>query len=178
MWLVMGLVNGVDTYLTQKLLKQKRYRITTDKAIGVKAMTLQNEDYEWRQFQLGIWVGANLEKWASDRRKRRLLQRQRTWKEHIALVKKDPTLIMRFIFLVALKYAMQRILDEPTAYIWLKTFIYQHPYLMKGYKWALKHEDHEVVKLARTMDEYEWGFEGARHIRGLGVVEVEGTGAQ
>lgn len=47
--------NGIDTLLLEELSKQKKYKLVTKKDMGVNSFDIQNEEYDWRQFQDGIW---------------------------------------------------------------------------------------------------------------------------
>jgi hypothetical protein len=50
--------NGIDTFIIEKVQNSK-YKMIMNKEIGVNAMSMQNEDYDWRQFLDGIWFYAN-----------------------------------------------------------------------------------------------------------------------
>ena len=54
--------NGIDTYITAKMYGQDKFKIITRKEIGAKMLTIANEEYDWRQFQDGIWYFANKNK--------------------------------------------------------------------------------------------------------------------
>lgn len=166
--------NGVDTYLTEKITEfGGKYKVVTDKKIGVKCMTLQNEDYPWRQFQDGLWLGANVEKWASLRewqRKKRDFTKLRSKPQ---LLLNAPSIIIKGL-LALLSY---KILDDPIGYVYVKAFIYQHPHLLKGYKWARANENSEIVKAAKAMNLNEWGFQGAKIVRQIPGLTIAGTGS-
>ena len=51
--------NGIDTLLTEEIYKQDKYKLVTKREIGVNAFDLQNEEYDWRQFQDGVWYFAH-----------------------------------------------------------------------------------------------------------------------
>lgn len=50
--------NGIDTYLLDQIDKQG-LKMIMRKEIGVNALSKQNEDYDWRQFQDGVWFYAH-----------------------------------------------------------------------------------------------------------------------
>jgi len=166
-----SLKNGVDTFLTNQILRQGQYTIITRKEIGVKCMTLQNEDYPWRQFQLGIWMGANDDRWAGNIEERKKI-RART-----KVIRRHPIKTARNIASKILHFRLWDLDRHLVLYVYLKAFLYQHPYLLKGYKWAKTNPDHEVVKLARGMDQYEWGYLGGKFISAIEGIELKGTGA-
>ncbi len=51
--------NGIDTLLVEEISKQKKYKLVTKKDMGVNSFDIQNEEYDWRQFQDGIWYFAH-----------------------------------------------------------------------------------------------------------------------
>lgn len=48
------ITNGIDTYLLERV-KILGLKMINRKEMGVNALSLQNEHYDWRQFQDGIW---------------------------------------------------------------------------------------------------------------------------
>lgn len=148
--------NGVDTYLTEKLAKDGKFTIVTSKKIGVSCLSLQNEDLPWRQFQLGMWVGANAPAWRHAREERRKRRARR-----------HPTP----------KSIIDKLLDNPILFIYLKALVYQHPHLLKGYRWARANPGHDAVKVAASMGEYEWGYQGGKYLKEIPGIEIKGTGA-
>ncbi len=53
------IANGIDTLLVEAIYKQDKFKLVTRKEIGVNSFDLQNEEYDWRQFQDGIWYFAH-----------------------------------------------------------------------------------------------------------------------
>lgn len=158
--------NGVDTYLTAKILREGKYRIVTSKKIGVKCMTLQNEDYPWRQFQVGIWLGADDFRWFGDMQKRREIRKMRN--------DRNPA---RKIASNVLHFPLWDLDTHMVLYVYVRSFMYQHPYLIKGYKWAKANPLHEVVKQARQMDLNTWQFQGGKLMSKIEGLQLKGTGA-
>lgn len=148
----MKIINGVDTILCNEVLEQKKYKIITRKEIGISALDIQNEDLEWRQFQTGIWIGANSIV-PIHRTKRKLNWNKITPKKMVIYIIK--VLTLRFI-----EWALQK----PNAFIHIKAFIYGHPYLVKGYYWAIENKDSESVKMAKSMNYNDWGFTGSTYL--------------
>jgi len=50
--------NGVDAFLLEQISKNN-CKMIQRREIGVKALNKQNEDYDWRQFQDGMWLYAH-----------------------------------------------------------------------------------------------------------------------
>lgn len=162
--------NGIDTFLTEECIKQGKYKIITRKEIGVKALTPQNEDLPWRQYQVGVWLAAHELNWTTIRKQRRLER----WKT----TGQPPKERLRTFASKVIHYKLWDLDKHLTFFIWLKAVIYQHPYLLKGYRWANANPDHEIVNKARTLNQWEWEYLGSElfsHMdwgkKGTGFVE-------
>lgn len=156
------LKNGVDTFLTNKIKEQNKYKIITLKEKGINSLDIQNEDYEWRQFQTGVWIGAN---------------------NHVPIyMQPDKKLNWKNVRMVTigglLGILFTKILRDPDAFIKIKAFMYGHPKLVDGYKWAKDNPKHEVVQSAKSMTYDEWGYQGGSLIKKLGMKwgRSDGTG--
>lgn len=57
--LIKTIHNGYDALLVNQLFKQREYRLVKLRDVGCYCLTHQNEDLPWRQFQDGVWYGAN-----------------------------------------------------------------------------------------------------------------------
>lgn len=145
--------NGIDTFLTEECISQGKYRIITRKEIGVKALTLQNEDLPWRQYQLGVWLGANERSWKELRRKQR--------EERYKVMNLEQKERMKGTITKVIHYKLWDFDNHVIVFILIRGFAYQHPYLVKGYKWAKNNSKHDIVKKAQTMTRWEWEYLGS-----------------
>jgi hypothetical protein len=159
--------NGIDTFLTEECIKQGKYKIMTRKEIGIKALTPQNGDLPWRQYQVGVWLAAHKNDWTITREQRRL-ERWNT-SDH----QRPQTLASKVVH-----YKLWDLDKHLSFFVWLKAFAYQHPYLLKGYRWANAHPDHEILKKAQSLNQEEWEYLGSElfsHMdwnkKGTGFVE-------
>jgi len=153
---IQKIANGIDVILTEETMNQKKYRIVTRKEIGVKSLTIQNEDYPWRQYQTGIWFAANEKKIRAMRQK----LREERWKSGQSWHREK----------------LSKFLDNfPTFNILIKTLVYYHPYLVSGYLWAKKHPDSEAVIEAKKVSEMEWSYFGSKYVNNKNW-KIKGTG--
>jgi len=53
------IINGIDILLTEEIYRQDKFKLVTRKEIGVNSFDIQNEEYDWRQFQVGVWYFAH-----------------------------------------------------------------------------------------------------------------------
>ena len=137
-----SITNGIDTYMVGRIMSVGRHKIVTLKDIGSISMDYQNEDYPWRQFQDGIWYGAN----------RKTFRRSRTSSTGSS----------------AIRRTISRVLDlNPSLAILIKVMAYQHPWLLRGYLWAIMHPKHTAVSVARDSTFYDWGLTGSKFIKDL-----------
>jgi hypothetical protein len=160
--------NGVDTLMTNEILNNNTHRIVTRKEKGVNCMDIQNEDYPWRQFQVGVWIKAN-----------------DTVRIKGTVIKKKFNKTSKG-FLSSIIYGMMSkvvgVINEkgwvPFIYIMIKSFMYGHPHLISGYRWAKKNPENKAVKLAKTMSYDEWGYRGGEIITMIGkkFKRMDGTG--
>ena len=134
------IVNGVDTFLTEAILDSK-YKMVTRKEMGVNCMDLQNEEYDWRQFQDGIWFFAH-----KDELTKTITQ------EHLKRKIKP-----KFGFLH----------KNPTFYIFAKSLAYWRWWIWKGYLWAKKNPNSECVQMAKNMNQKSWNFQGSKYLPNL-----------
>lgn len=144
--------NGIDIYLMDKILKRRKHKIITHKIIGAKCFDIQSNDYPWRQFQSGVWYGAN---------KHRLLEY--ITEEHKKTHSK-------------LSLATRIIYSHPMLIALIKYLFYQHPYFLKGYRWACKNHDHEAVVISSKNSLREWEEFGGKYLKNLGEWKRHGTG--
>lgn len=164
------LVNGVDTFMTNKIMENKTHEIVTRKEKGVNCMDVQNEDYPWRQFQTGVWIGAN----ESVSLKGSVVDRPHSIKNWRTVTKKGVLKMSLWPIYKILKHY-----DAiPIVFVMLKSFMYAHPHLLSGFRWARKHPEHEVVKLAKELTFDEWGYRGGEILKKIGKkwARMEGTG--
>ena len=49
----------------------------------------------------------------------------------------------------------------------VRTICYQHPWMLRGWRWAKSHRDHEIVHMASELPLHEWTLTGARHVKGI-----------
>ena len=118
------------------------------KEIGVDALSKQNEDYDWRQFQDGVW-------WAS---------------HHQEML---DGAISRGMIRTGL------IAKHPIIQVFIKCMAYQRWGLMKGFRWAMKNIDSDIVKIARQYDRDQWTYFGSKNLpkeikfKDLGTGHVE-----
>ena len=148
----MKIVNGVDLFLVDEILKRKTHKILTRKEIGSNSFDLQNNDYPWRQFQTGIWYGAH---------SHNLLEY--ITKEYEKTNSKL-SLTTKFLY------------SHPTLLSLLKYFFQQHPYYWKGYSWANKNKDHDAVIIAAKVTLQDWELLGGKYVKHLYDWNYEGTG--
>lgn len=140
-----SITNGIDTYMTERIMKIGKHRVVTLKDIGSISMDQQNEDYPWRQFQDGVWYGANRKTFRANR-----------WSQASS---EDKSVVRRVI---------GKILDwDPRLFIVIKATAYQHPWLVRGWLWAGRHPDHEAVIAARNSTYLEWSLSGSKFINNL-----------
>lgn len=141
--------NGVDTFLTDTVLASK-YKIITRKEIGVKSLDIQNEDYPWRQFQTGIWIRANEYIPTSD---------YKTIKNIRLINWRNASLLG--IMVLFLRLFVYR---NPKSFIYTKAFLYNQPFLVKGFNWADKNMESESVQVAKKLNYNEWGYNGSEYL--------------
>lgn len=173
----MKIRNGVDTFLTNSIMEKGIHKIVTRKEMGCDCHDYQNEDYPWRQFQTGVWMHANQEiamasKILKLNRKYQLSKLRNVTKTGLACLLDVPIGIISKLFkLRTSQYA-------PLLFTVVKSFMYAHPYLLSGYRWAGKHPDHEAVKLAKTLTYDEWGYRGGEVMKLIGKKwkRSDGTG--
>jgi len=111
------IANGIDTLLVEAIYKQDKFKLVTRKEIGVNSFDLQNEEYDWRQFQDGIWYFAH----------------RKTFYDELEVVRKGRGRLYKrpllFMIIKTLVYLRMNILK---GYIWAKN----HPnhYAVKKHK--------------------------------------------
>ena len=49
----------------------------------------------------------------------------------------------------------------------VRTICYQHPWMLRGWRWARSHRDHEIVQMTSELSLLEWGLTGAKHVKGI-----------
>lgn len=54
--------------------------------------------------------------------------------------------------------------------------VYQHQWIIRGYWWALRHHNHEVIRAARSMTWSEWNTVGAMYVKTIRDWKETGTG--
>ena len=59
-----------------------------------------------------------------------------------------------------LKYIVMLLYRFPNVGMRLYSFIFIHPYFFKGYQWASKHKDHQIVQTAEKNSRAEWDYHG------------------
>jgi hypothetical protein len=158
--------NSVDGYLQDTISKTK-YKMVTSKRIGVKAMTPQNEDYPWRQFQFGIWIAANEEKWLAERRRLREI-RNRSKKTIRALLSRIA------------HYKLWDIDSRSTqGYLHLRSILYGQKWIEKGYYWAKDNSHHKIVEVARQHESVNtFAMLGAKFMPTIEGLDMDGTGSE
>lgn len=142
--------NGIDTYITEKIARQDKFKIITRKEIGAKMLGIANEEYDWRQFQDGIWFFANKD-----------TLRERLIKETIERTGKRPMGILA---------------KHPLIYILVKSFAFQRFEILRGYLWAKKNLTHPSILRAKGLTFTEWSYTGSKYIRGIKLFKDTGTG--
>jgi len=153
---IQKIANGIDAILTEETMQQKKYHIITRKEIGVKSLTIQNEDYPWRQYQTGIWLAANEKKLKAIRRKLREERWQSGQSWH--------------------RGRISEFLDSYSSLnILIKTLLYFHPYLLSGFLWAKKHPESEAVIEAKKVSEMVWSYSGSKYVNHKNW-KIKGTG--
>lgn len=165
------IINGVDTFLTNEVRENGKYKIVTLKSIGCDCLDVQNEDYPWRQFQTGVWIFANQQYHTRGQLFRKMPSLRNIKNFRLKYMKS----IVRYILFTPLF-----MISGPKSFVIVKAFMYCHPHLIQGYMWAQKHNQHEAVNLAKTMTYDEWGYNGGKIIQSIGVKfkRTDGTGFQ
>jgi hypothetical protein len=182
----MKIYNGVDTIMCEQILEKNTHKIITRKEKGVNALSPQNEDLPWRQYQTGVWLGANEQYFKINRlkriekrkqdfviRKKMSLERARDTKSRLARIARLKLAEIRIK--LAEKYINNKIEASPIFYVLVKTIVYWHPYLLLGYMFAKKNPENEAVMIAKTMKEMEWGYTGSKYLNHK-KWKKEGTG--
>ena len=131
--------NGIDTYMVKCIEDKGKHNVVTLKDIGVDCLDIQNEDIPWRQFQDGIWLFAHPEVNGACHQK--------------TLFNSIRGNIIRKLNRVMPFTALAR------------TICYQHPWMLRGWRWAKSHRDHEIVQMASEQSLLEWGLMGAKHVK-------------
>ena len=134
-----GIQNGIDSYMNRCILGKGHYNMVTLKDIGVDCLDIQNDDIPWRQFQDGIWLYAHPEIIGAYRK-----ESLRDTSRHRLL--KALNRVMPFTVLA-------------------RTVCYQHPWLLRGWRWAKSHKDHDAVRMASELSINEWTFTGAKNVK-------------
>ena len=137
-----SITNSIDPYMMGRIMSVGRHEIITLEDIESISMYYQNEDYPWRQFQDGIWYGANRKTFG-----------------HSRVSSPGSSAIRRTI---------SRVLDlNPSLAILIKVMAYQHPWMLRGYLWVIIHPKHEFVCVAVNSIFYDWSLTGSKFITGL-----------
>lgn len=169
------ITNGVDTYLTNKIRDQNKYKIITRKEKGCNCMDIQNEDYPWRQFQTGVWIGANNRVNLSSS-----LFKPTT--KNMSKIKnsgiKEKIEILAYSTLRAV--FTNRFVRSKRALLFVvaKAMIYGHPHIISGYNWALKNPNDPVVQYAKNNSYAQWNYSGGKLLKNIGKSwdRSDGTG--
>ena len=159
--------NGFDTYLCKTILsKDNDYTIITRKEIGINAMSPQNGDLDWRQFQDGVWLGANEKKWLK-------ISNERYEKQHKNLIKSN--IVTSKLKLLIYRNKLKLFHNHPRLFIFKIAFQENHWKLMSGYSWAKNNTTSEAVMVAQKTDKEEWGFYGNHFFKDMKFKD-RGTG--
>jgi len=159
--------NGVDTYLWKRILsKDNDYTMITRKEKGVNAMSPQNNDLDWRQFQDGVWLGANEENWMKKRE-------EKYEKRHEILMKSNTTKSKFKLFIDRNKLKLFN--NHPRLLVFVIAFRNNHWKVMSGYSWAKNNLTSEAVLSAKKTDKEEWGFYGNKFFKDMKFKD-RGTG--
>lgn len=141
----MRIKNGIDTYLADSVRRRGIHGIVTRKEEGCDCHDYASEDYDWAQFQLGVWLGAN---------------RMLVWRLPRSVRRAGAALPGR-----ARRFCKNR--AYPLLYVLLVSCLYCHPYVLRGYVWARRNPGHGVVRAASGKTREEWRYMGAELIRPL-----------
>lgn len=161
------IINGVDTYLCKRILsKDNDYTMITRKEKGVNAMSPQNEDLDWRQFQDGVWLGANEKNWLK-------IRKEKHEKQHRILMKSNTTKSKFKLFIDRNKVKLFN--NHPRFFVFVMAFMYNRWKIMSGYSWAKNNLISEAVLTAKKTDRDDWGFNGNRFFRDMKFKD-RGTG--
>ena len=137
--------NGMDTYMYEQIKNLKTHNIITLKNAGCKSLDYQNEDYPWRQFQRGIWLYANYHTL------RAALKPHNTALQRLWRYTRIKSLFDRHPLLGILKYSL----------------ICQHPWVMRGAKWASVNTQHVAVRMAHEKSLIDYEYMGSTYIRDI-----------
>ena len=144
--------NGVDTYLCKKIQSEDNdYTMITRKEIGINAMSKQNEDLDWRQFQTGVWLGANEENWLKKRIERHGLRQN--------LLKTTNTTKSKFNSFIY-RNKLKLFNNHPRLYVYVLAMMLNRWKILSGYYWAKKNPESEAVIAAQKIDRDSWGLSG------------------
>ena len=133
--------NGIDSCMNKCIVNRGRHNVITLKDIGVDCLDMQNEDIPWRQFQDGIWLYAHPEAIGAYRQ------------EALHDTSRNR----------ALK-ALNRVIPVT---VLARTICTQHPWVLRGWRWAKSHKDHETVRMAGRLPIHEWIFMGAENVKAI-----------
>ena len=131
--------NGIDTYMIGCIVDQNRHNIVTLKDIGVNCLDIQNEDMPWRQFQDGVWLYTHPEVIG-------VYQQKSLFTSIRGNVIRSLNRVMPFTALA-------------------RTICYQHPWMLRGWRWAKSNSNHEIVQMASELSPLEWELMGAKHVK-------------
>ena len=132
--------NGMDTYMYKGIVDRGRHNVVTRKDVGTNSLDIQNEDIPWRQFQDGIWLYAHPEVIGAYRGE--FLRGSTGSGKTLQSLNR----VIPFTVLAC-------------------TVGYQHIWMLRGWRWAKSHKNHEVVQMASELSIQEWIFTGAKHVK-------------
>ena len=128
--------NGIDTYMIKCIRDRGKHNVVMLKDIGVDCLDIQNEDIPWRQFRTAYGCSLILKSMAHTTKKRYLIVSEGN-------IIRKLNRVMPFTALA-------------------RTICYQHPWMLRGWRWAKSHRDHEIVQMASEQSLLEWGLTGAK----------------
>lgn len=161
------ILNGFDTYLCKTVLsKDNDYKIITRKEVGVTAMTHENTDLDWRQFQSGVWLGANEKNW---------LETSQNNYDNMCKILSNKSLLLNKLKLFIYEKKLKILHNHPRIYIFAIAFKYNHWKILTGYTWAKKNPTSKAVLAAQKLDKEEYGLYGNHFFKDMKFKD-RGTG--
>lgn len=160
----MKINNGSDLYIWNKINNQKKYHVLGKVEPGCISYNVKgNPDLSWRQFQVGIWFYAHKSSY------------QITYAPFTIPSETNSFSILSILKRIT-KLSLTQVTKHMKFYIFLRSLVFAHPFLFKGYVWAEKNKTHEAVLHAEKMDFEEWTLTGSKYVEHLQNWEQKGTG--
>lgn len=145
--------NGIDAFMFDVIQKRRTHKVTILKDIGVNCLDIQNEEYPWRLFQIGVWMYSNtFGKTKQLSSMNSLPKNSARYKIKVFIKKRFPGII--------LFYRISRMGYDK--------------WVIKGVLWARENKEHTATRTASKLSYTEWELTGTKYIKDVHNWEKHG----